>query len=42
MKKFIIEKYKKYGKKGLIFYGAYLVLKWTLVLTFGKYLVELF
>lgn len=36
MKKVFQEKYKKYGKKFIIAYGAWFVLKWTLIFFFGK------
>jgi hypothetical protein len=37
---YLKEKYKKHGKKALIAYGCYIVLKWTIVLCFGKYILE--
>lgn len=37
MKKYIQEKYKKHGKKFIIGFILYLVIKWGLILTVGKY-----
>ena len=34
------DKYKTHGKKMFLFLGAYLLVKWTLIIFFGSYLFE--
>lgn len=36
------EKLRKYGKRGLIIYASWFVVKWAVVLTFGKELYAYF
>jgi hypothetical protein len=36
MKKFIQEKYSRYGKKALIIWLIWLIVKWTVIIISGK------